>query len=662
MKSKSSVELAGSGVTNIFPSTRRLQSGLPVPTLPLWLKGFAVSMYHQGRGWTPDKGSEKNEAFRKQTKEPSLVSTGKNAGASRVEWMQHYALVVHEWRRDFFHSSLSTHFGLVVAFICLVYTATFFLFGVFWWAELAEDNSCVENSNGLEGFANGHIMSVITAQTIGYGNTWPNECWQGAWLLIVHQVFAMIMNAVTVGIIFSRVSFPQQRGRTIAISDSAIIARRDGILKFMFRIADIRQTQVIAPRVKAYLYTWGPLRYTAEGDRIPAKIENLNIGYIDGMLLLPLVEEHNIDERSPLCGHTHQTLMSVAAEIVITFEGTTEFGNDFMARQSYLPNELRWGHCFKDMLGLPAPGTSQYRIDFSGFHEVLPLIGFEDLTQSQACQQTIHGDPSSIPYPLLNENTFVISSSMVLNHGTDREHPRLQFRVGDTYPNQHVGITVRALIYRWMDRDAAGVPQDYSVQPLEIGFASGQDRLLLWLPMTMTHVIDETSPLSNWKIPEDALQDADATIVILLEGYKYAGNDQKKDIRMRFFHTHQNIHPNHVFQPVVSPPTVDDRKPRVNWVDFHTVMPVDSMDTNHSGRLEALAGLWRTSGVSQRHSGTPYSNEHTMHSLPHSWRPGSFHASKAFPSDDSSIGNPRKGRTWLPFFAKQQQVAGMMGK
>ena len=66
----------------------------------------------------------------------------------------------------------------------------------------------------------------------------------------------------------------------------------------------------------------------------------------------------------------------------------------------------------------------------SRFHEVLPLIGFENLTQSQACQQTIHGDPNSIPYPLLNENTFVISSSMVLNHGTDREHPCLQFRVG----------------------------------------------------------------------------------------------------------------------------------------------------------------------------------------------------------------------------------------
>ncbi len=59
--------------------------------------------------------------------------------------------------------------------------------------------------------------------------------------------------------------------------------------------------------------------------------------------------------------------LQVNAEIVITFEGTTEFGNDFMARQSYLPNELRWGHCFKDMLSHPAPGTSQYRIDFSGW-------------------------------------------------------------------------------------------------------------------------------------------------------------------------------------------------------------------------------------------------------------------------------------------------------
>jgi hypothetical protein len=116
--------------------------------------------------------------------------------------------------------------------------------------------------------------------------------------------------------------------------------------------------------------------------------------------LLPLIIEHTIDERSPLIGHTFDSLMAVRApssssheilpsspcchgcstarhelvltsssvlglccvgmllflfqhgrwpaaqvnaEIIVTFEGTTEFGNPFMARQSYLPTEIHWG-------------------------------------------------------------------------------------------------------------------------------------------------------------------------------------------------------------------------------------------------------------------------------------------------------------------------------
>ena len=37
------------------------------------------------------------------------------------------------------------------------------------------------------------------------------------------------------GVIFARISHPKQRARTVFMSDSAVIARRDGILKFMFR-------------------------------------------------------------------------------------------------------------------------------------------------------------------------------------------------------------------------------------------------------------------------------------------------------------------------------------------------------------------------------------------------------------------------------------------
>ena len=90
----------------------------------------------------------------------------------------------------------------------------------------------------------------------GYGNTYPNECWAAAWLIMVQSVLGMIMDAITIGIVFARISHPKQRGRTIAISDSAVISRRDGILKFMFRIADIRRTQVRhLPAVNGHHYT-----------------------------------------------------------------------------------------------------------------------------------------------------------------------------------------------------------------------------------------------------------------------------------------------------------------------------------------------------------------------------------------------------------------------
>lgn len=43
--------------------------------------------------------------------------------------------------------------------------------------------------------------------------------------------------------------------------------------------------QVVEPAVKAYLYTWGKGRTTAEGEHIPTRIEQMEIHHIDGMLV-----------------------------------------------------------------------------------------------------------------------------------------------------------------------------------------------------------------------------------------------------------------------------------------------------------------------------------------------------------------------------------------
>ena len=409
-----------------------------------------------------------------------------------------------------------------------------------------------------------------------------------------------------------------------------MVARRDGVLKFMFRVADLRATQVVEPQVKAYLYTWGAGRTTAEGnclfgdfeffffllpffrgrkkltpfslsfflfplsgdatplpkkqtgEHVPVRCEELQIGYIDGALLLPLIIEHTVDERSPLCGHTHDSLLESGAEIVVTFHGTTEFGNPFAARRSYLPHDILWGHQFKKMIKAPNPHPNpnnpkakidtRYIVDVSKLHDVEPQAGLATLPPAALSRAVVGRAARCVPYPLLGENTLCLSDSLCLSR-TRGGQVALMVRVGDTYPNQHLEVCVKAYLYRWRPQGASsggsvgkggrgkggasrdggdtvgdeagaslpasrresnsnasaaggaapggrnqrdsrgsrgslgaeapplfsvGEPDDFECLPLDVGYGDGSDRLMLWLPLVIKHVIDERSPLWHW--------------------------------------------------------------------------------------------------------------------------------------------------------------------
>ena len=63
-----------------------------------------------------------------------------------------------------------------------------------------------------------------------------------------HVVVALLMQSVFLGVIFAKLSHPERRSRTVLVSDSAVIARRDGALKFCFRVADIQARAARAAR------------------------------------------------------------------------------------------------------------------------------------------------------------------------------------------------------------------------------------------------------------------------------------------------------------------------------------------------------------------------------------------------------------------------------
>ena len=121
-----------------------------------------------------------------------------------------------------------------------------------------------------------------TCYAVGYGNNAPNDCYWGAWIITVQTMFGLFLDSITLGIIFARISHPKNRGRTIGISDSAVIARRDGILKLMFRIADFRETQVcpVCAFVSSPNSTCFRLTYMISNRLSRLNIEDLILGTI----------------------------------------------------------------------------------------------------------------------------------------------------------------------------------------------------------------------------------------------------------------------------------------------------------------------------------------------------------------------------------------------
>ena len=63
-------------------------------------------------------------------------------------------------------------------------------------------------------------------------------------------------------------------------------------------------------------------------------------------------------------------------------------------------------------------------------------------------------------------------------------------------------------------------------------------------------------------------------------------------MRMRMFHTQQDVHPNHIFCPVVTAPSNSaDYKPRVDWSNFHEVVALEE-DELKSPHLERVSKAW----------------------------------------------------------------------
>jgi len=223
----------------------------------------------------------------------------------------------------------------------------------------------------IDGFASCFLFSLETQHTIGYGSRQTTtKCPEAMLVVSVQAVLGCIIQAFMVGLVFSKLSRPRNRSKTIIFSNQAVITQRNGRLCLIIRIGDLRDDNfILGTQISAKLLR---RRISQEGE-IYQEMKSLNVtpDTTDESCIFfvwPLDIVHVIDADSPFYDISAADLAKERFELLVVMEGTNETSNmTFQARTSYLPQEILWGHRFEQML-LYRRDHNKFQVNFSAFH------------------------------------------------------------------------------------------------------------------------------------------------------------------------------------------------------------------------------------------------------------------------------------------------------
>merc|ERR1740137_339358 len=275
----------------------------------------------------------------------------------------------------------------------------------------------------IDGFASCFLFSLETQHTIGYGSRQTTtKCPEAMLVVSVQAVLGCIIQAFMVGLVFSKLSRPRNRSKTIIFSNLAVITQRNGRLCLIIRIGDLRDDNfILGTQISAKLLR---RRISQEGE-IYQEMKSLNVtpDTTDESCIFfvwPLDIVHVIDEDSPFYDISAADLAKERLELLVVMEGTNETSNmTFQVRTSYLPQEILWGHRFEQLV-IYRRDQNKFQVNYSAFHSTYevntPLCSAKDLDMLRNGKHLsqkvpmIHTSPSRTMLSDVSRNNFVADS------------------------------------------------------------------------------------------------------------------------------------------------------------------------------------------------------------------------------------------------------------
>ena len=141
--------------------------------------------------------------------------------------------------------------------------------------------------------------------TIGYGtrDVFFDNCWEASVLIFLESIVSILLDCISLGIVYSHISSGRRRATSILFSDRAVIHRVHGELFLAFQVVEQKKHPLVEAHVRCYAVrdetdAWGrrvefqpcAMRLDKPDDEMGSML----------FLSLPSLVMHRLDAWSPL--------------------------------------------------------------------------------------------------------------------------------------------------------------------------------------------------------------------------------------------------------------------------------------------------------------------------------------------------------------------------
>lgn len=245
----------------------------------------------------------------------------------------------------------------------LSYAVAYFVIGSILW--LTHD---VSEFHGVQTFWEAVVFTGYTMTTVGFGNQYPKHP-EASILPLCSVVFALLMDAFWLGVIFARIASPRPLRHTILFSRKSVLYLSDqtSCSTFACRMVNLRVKYPwidLSIKMSLALFDAGHLRMYDLQVREDAQ------PFID----LPWEIRHEVTNDSPLLELLDSgTFNAKRGEIIVELNGQDPLtGNCMKKRFSYCADEILRDYTFVNVLQAPEGDEKEYRVNLANFHDMEP--------------------------------------------------------------------------------------------------------------------------------------------------------------------------------------------------------------------------------------------------------------------------------------------------